>query len=127
MLGIISATRVPFLQPMPCSQAPNADDSVSSSANVIDLPMHVNAGRDPYLPTLSSNISRTDAYSLMSISAGIPFGYCLSQILSTQVLHDAPARDGGRVARRQAGRHSNGIDERAVRAHAWDAASAENR
>ena len=59
---------------MPCSHAPNAADSVSSSANVIDLPMHVNAGRAPYLPTLSSKTSRTDAYSLMSISAGTPFG-----------------------------------------------------
>ena len=74
MLGIISATRAPFLHPMPCSQAPNAIDSVSSSANVIDLPMHVNAGRVPYLLTLSSKISRTDAYSLTSISAGMPFG-----------------------------------------------------
>ncbi len=74
MLGIISATRVPFLHPMPCSHAPNAADSVSSVLNVIDRPMQVNAGRDPYLPTLSSKISRTDAYSLMSISAGMPFG-----------------------------------------------------
>ena len=74
MLGIISATRAPFLQPMPCSQAPNAADSVSSSANVSVLPMHENAGRVAYLATLSSNTSRTDAYSLTSISAGTPFG-----------------------------------------------------
>ena len=45
----MSATRVPFLQPMPCSQAPNAAESVSSSAKVSDLPMHENAGRAPYL------------------------------------------------------------------------------
>ena len=68
------ATRVPFLQPIPCSHAPNAADSVSSSANVIDLPMQVKAGRAAYLPTLSSKMSRTEAYSLMSISAGMPFG-----------------------------------------------------
>ena len=74
MLGIISATRVPFLQPMPCSHAPNAADRWSSVVNVIDLPMQVNAGRAPYLPTASSNISRTDAYSFTSISAGIPLG-----------------------------------------------------
>ncbi len=74
MLGIISATRVPFLHPIPCSHAPNAADSVSSVPNEIDRPMHVNAGRAPYLPTLSSNISRTDAYSFTSISAGIPLG-----------------------------------------------------
>ena len=74
MLGIISATREPFLQPMPCSHAPNAADSVSSSANVRLFPMQVNAGRVAYLATLSSNTSRIDAYSLTSISAGTPFG-----------------------------------------------------
>jgi hypothetical protein len=31
MLGIITATRAPLAQPMPCSHAPNAVDSVSSS------------------------------------------------------------------------------------------------
>ena len=61
MLGIISATRVPFLHPCPCSQAPNAADSASSSAKVIDLPMHVNAGRVAYFAQLSSKSSRIDS------------------------------------------------------------------
>ncbi len=83
MFGIIRATRAPFLQPCACSQPANAVDSVSSSENVIDLPMHVNAGRAAYFATLSSNTSRTDEYSVTSMSAGTPFGYCLSQIRST--------------------------------------------
>ena len=74
MLGIISATRVPFLQPFACRYAPNAADSRSSSAKVIDLPMQVNAGRVANFVALSSNTSRTDLYSLTSISAGTPFG-----------------------------------------------------
>ena len=74
MLGIISATRVPLRQPFAWSHAANAPDSVSSSPNVIDLPMHVKAGRAANLATLSSNTSRSDAYSLTSISAGTPFG-----------------------------------------------------
>ena len=45
MLGIISATRAPFVQPMPCSHAPNAADSASSSAKRDRRPMHENAGR----------------------------------------------------------------------------------
>jgi hypothetical protein len=61
-------------QPFACSQAANAVDTVSSSPNVIELPMHVYAGREAYLATLSSNTSRSDAYSPMSISAGTPFG-----------------------------------------------------
>ena len=85
-LGIISATRAPLPPPMPCSHAPNAADSVSSSANVIDLPMQVNEGRDAYFEALSSKMSRSDAYSLTSISAGTPGGYCLSQIFSTSIL-----------------------------------------
>ena len=62
MLGIISATRVPFLHPFACSHAPNAADSVSSSPKVIDLPMHVNAGRVAYFAHDSSNRSRTESY-----------------------------------------------------------------
>ena len=65
---------MPLPPPMPCSQAPNADDSVSSSANVIDLPMQVNAGRDAKRATDSSKTSRIDAYSPTSISAGTPGG-----------------------------------------------------
>ena len=61
MFGIISATRVPGLQPAPCRYAPNAAESVSSSAKVSVLPMQVNAGRAANLPQLSSNTSRSDA------------------------------------------------------------------
>src|SRR4029077_11293630 len=85
ILGIISATRVPFPQPFACRYDPNAADSVLSSSKVSVLPMHVYDGRSPYLATLSSNTSRTDAYSLTSISAGTPFGYSLSQIFSTNL------------------------------------------
>ncbi len=74
MLGIISATREPFLQPCPCSHAANAAVSVSSSEKVIDLPMQVYALRLAYLVQLSSNTSRIDAYVLTSISAGTPLG-----------------------------------------------------
>ena len=74
MLGIISAMRAPFLKPCPCSHAPNADESVSSSANVMLLPMHVNDGRAAYVAHASSNTSRTDAYSLTSMVAGMPRG-----------------------------------------------------
>ena len=98
MFGIISATRAPFPQPRACSQPPNAVDSASSSANVIDLPMHVYAGRAEYLAMLSSNTSRTDAYSPTSMSAGTPFGYCLSQILST-MCSSRMARAGSRARR----------------------------
>ena len=74
MLGIISATRVPGLHPIPCSHAPNAADSVSSSENVMLFPMQEKAGRAAYFATLSSKTSRIDAYSLTSISGGTPFG-----------------------------------------------------
>jgi len=49
-------------------------ESALNSSNVMVLPMHVNDGRSPNWATLSSNTSRTDAYSLTSISAGTPFG-----------------------------------------------------
>ncbi len=74
MLGIISATRVPFPQPFAWRNDPNAADSVLRSSKVRVLPMHVNDGRSPNWATLSSNTSRTEAYSLTSISAGTPFG-----------------------------------------------------
>jgi hypothetical protein len=47
--------------------------------------MHENAGLEPYLPTLSSKISRTDAYSLMSIVGG----NALRVVLEPDFFHDA--------------------------------------
>ncbi len=86
MLGIISATRVPLMQPISCRYAAKARDSTSRSPKVIDLPMHVKAGRPANFATDSSNTSRTEAYLSISISAGTPGGYCFSQILSTVIL-----------------------------------------
>ena len=51
-LGIISATRAPLPMPLDCNQAPKAADRVSSSANVIDLPMQWKAGRAANCRTL---------------------------------------------------------------------------
>src|ERR1700687_1760449 len=81
-LGIISATRAPLLRPRPCKNAPNAADNLSRSAKVIVRPMHENAGRDPNFAQLSSSTSRSDAYSLTSISAGMPAGEDVHQIFS---------------------------------------------
>ena len=74
MFGIISAMRVPFPQPFAWRYDPNAADSVLSSSKLSVLPMHVNDGRVENLLQLSSNTSRTDAYSFTSICAGTPFG-----------------------------------------------------
>src|SRR5262249_23226585 len=89
ILGIMSATRAPFASPRPCRKAPKAADCDSSSAKVIDLPMHVYAGRGPNSATVRSKTSRTDAYALTSISAATSFGYDFNQILSTLSLREA--------------------------------------